>query len=394
MKVYNAVYRGVVVLTLVIFFTSVKSQSHHFIYILADHQQPFYVRTKDKVYSSNNMGYLIMPRLLVGKISFTIGFPKNKWKSSRYAIEISENDLYLSFKQVDTTTWGLYEKQTNLVFIPEEVNEPAKMDTSKDSFSIILAEVSDNPTILQQKKKELQNGATLNLDTISKQLTYQNDIQGQDVAVKEIPLTSNNTITTQKESSKIKNEKIDRTLYLIDSSGISIGYEIFDGDTIENVVLFIPIHQKMQEAEKNTTSRKKKRRKQQETKVKETVEEDDLIMINKNEKKEIIAKRKICDVIATEADFRMIRKIMASEDDEERMVIVADTGMRNSGKCYSSSQVKNLAVLFLNDFIRFKFIESAIELLTNFEEVSMLESLFQDEENRNKLKTAIEKKQR
>jgi hypothetical protein len=391
MRVNNSAYRGFIVLVLTILFSSAKSQNHHFIYILADQQQPFYVRTTEKVYSSSSLGYLIMPRLLSGKISFTIGFPKNKWKSSKYSIEISENDLYLSFKQVDSATWGLYDKQTNLVYIPEEINQPAKMDTSKDPFSVILAEVSDNPAILQQKKKEVQISTSLNQDTASVSLIQQNDIQTLEVEVKEIPLTSNNAIIAQKENQKNKNKKIDRTMYLIDSTGISIGYEITEGDTSEKVVLFIPKQQEMPETESKPAVGKKKRKKQQEQVA---IKEDALVKANDTEKKEAETKHLRCAELATEVDFRMIRKRMASEDDEERMVVVADTSMGNSGKCYSSVQVKNLAVLFLNDRVRFQFIESAVAHLSDFENSGILETLFQDEENRKKIKETIEKNQR
>jgi LytS/YehU family sensor histidine kinase len=86
--------------------------------------------------------------------------------------------------------------------------------------------------------------------------------------------------------------------------------------------------------------------------------------------------------------------MLASEDDEELMVVVADTTMGNSKKCFSSEQVKNLAVLFLNDRIRLQFVESAIVHLSDYANASLLESLFQDEENRKKIKATIEKNQR
>jgi hypothetical protein len=391
MRVNNSVYRGFFVFALAILFSSAKSQNHHFIYILADQQQPFYVRTTEKVYSSSGLGYLIIPRLSSGKISFTIGFPKNKWKSSKYSIELNENDLYLSFKQVDSTTWGLYDKQTNLVYIPEEINQPAKMDTSKDPFSVMLAEVSDNPTILQQKKKEVQSAPALIEDTTSLGITRQNDTQIQVIAVKEIPLTSNNVITVQKENQRNRNKKIDRTMYLVDSTGISIGYEIIEGDNSEKVVIFIPKQQDMPETETKPTVGKKKRKKQQEQVA---VKEQDLSKVNDIEKKQIETKELRCENIATEADFRMIRKMLASEDDEELMVVVADTTMGNSQKCFSSEQVRNLAVLFLNDRIRLQFVESAIVHLSDYGNASLLESLFQDEENRKKIKATIEKNQR
>jgi hypothetical protein len=391
MRVNKPAFRGFIVLLLAILFTSAKSQNHNFIYILADQQQPFYVRTTEKVYSSSSLGYLIMPRLLSGKISFTIGFPKNKWKSSKYSIELSENDIYLSFKQVDSTTWGLYDKQTNLVYIPEEINQPAKMDTSKDPFSVMLAEVSDNPTILQQKKKEVQISTVLNQDTASLSLTQQNDIQTREIEVKEIPLISNNAIAAQKGNQNNKSKKIDRTMYLIDSTGISMGYELTEGDSSEKVVLFIPKQQEMPEAITKTTAGKKKRKKQQEQVV---AKEETLTKVNDIEIKETETKPLICTELATEADFRMIRKRLASEDDEETMVVVADTSMGNSKKCFSSEQVKNLAVLFLNDRIRFQFVESVIIHLSDFGNASVLVSLFQDDEKRKKIKETIEKNQR
>lgn len=64
-----------------------------------------------------------------------------------------------------------------------------------------------------------------------------------------------------------------------------------------------------------------------------------------------------CRAYANDEDFMKLRKKMASEENEIKMVVVAKKAFKS--KCYNTAQIKNLSVLFLNDSGRFQFFESA-----------------------------------
>ena len=138
---------------LIFFATTIKSQDYHFIYIQSENKQPFYLRTKEKVYSSTESGYLIIPKLESKRLIFTVGFPKNIWPPSDYQLDIELKDLGFQLKKVDSLQWALYDLQTSELLSPIEknANKFQIIQTSTDEFSNILAEVSNNPAIKQKK---------------------------------------------------------------------------------------------------------------------------------------------------------------------------------------------------------------------------------------------------
>jgi hypothetical protein len=138
---------------LIFFATTIKSQDYHFIYIQSENKQPFYLRTKEKVYSSTESGYLIIPKLESKRLIFTVGFPKNIWPPSDYQLDIELKDLGFQLKKVDSLQWALYDLQTSELLSPTEknANKFQIIQTSTDEFSNILAEVSNNPAIKQKK---------------------------------------------------------------------------------------------------------------------------------------------------------------------------------------------------------------------------------------------------
>jgi hypothetical protein len=138
---------------MIFFASTIKSQEHHFIYIQSENKQPFYLRTKEKVYSSTETGYLIIPKLESKRLIFTVGFPKNIWTPSDYQLDIEFKDLGFQLKKVDSLQWALYDMQTSELLSPIEKNviKFQIIQTSTDEFSNMLAEVSNNPAVKQKK---------------------------------------------------------------------------------------------------------------------------------------------------------------------------------------------------------------------------------------------------
>lgn len=83
-----------------------------------------------------------------------------------------------------------------------------------------------------------------------------------------------------------------------------------------------------------------------------------------------------CKADASEEDFMKLRKKMASEKNEVKMVVVARKAFKS--KCYSTSQIKNLGVLFLNDSGRFQFFESAYPFVLDSNNFTGLQSELTD----------------
>ena len=153
---------------LFIFSTSISAQTAHFLYIQSDNSQAFYVRLNNKVFSSSELGYVIIPKLQTGKLSLIIGFPMNKWNAMNYNIDVEAKDLSFQLKKVDSLGWELYDDQANHTLIKNKTNQQQDLiENINDEFSNVLAEVSNNPKI-KQSRKTIQTIDSSNLKSKTK----------------------------------------------------------------------------------------------------------------------------------------------------------------------------------------------------------------------------------
>ena len=96
-----------------------------------------------------------------------------------------------------------------------------------------------------------------------------------------------------------------------------------------------------------------------------------------------------CRAEADEKDFFNLRKKMASEDGADEMVMVAKKAMKE--KCYSTMQVRNLSVLFLNDADRYQFLDAAYPFTHDAYQYNTLINLLYDNYYVQRFKSMIRK---
>jgi Domain of unknown function (DUF4476) len=83
-----------------------------------------------------------------------------------------------------------------------------------------------------------------------------------------------------------------------------------------------------------------------------------------------------CRAEAEEKDFFNLRKKMAAEEGADEMVMVAKKAMKE--KCYSTTQVRNLSVLFLNDADRYQFLDMSYPFTSDAYQYETLLNLLND----------------
>ncbi len=83
-----------------------------------------------------------------------------------------------------------------------------------------------------------------------------------------------------------------------------------------------------------------------------------------------------CRADADEKDFFNLRKKMAGEETADEMVVLAKKAMKE--KCYSTTQVRNLSVLFLNDADRYQFLDMAYPFTSDAYQYETLLNLLND----------------
>jgi hypothetical protein len=83
-----------------------------------------------------------------------------------------------------------------------------------------------------------------------------------------------------------------------------------------------------------------------------------------------------CKAFADNEDFLRLRKKMASEDNKEDMIKVANKFFRS--RCFSTGQIKDLSYLFLTDEGKYKFFDAAYAHTSDSDLFATLESQLKD----------------
>jgi len=362
-----------------------KSQQTHFIYIQSEDKQPFYLRLKEKIISSSESGYLIAPKLEQGQLNFTLGFPKNAWPSSSYSLEIENKDLGFQLKKVDDLTWALYNIQTSDLLSPVEVNKVSNqiIETSTDEFTNILAEVSNTPSVKQKKINTDNNSAylapTIDSSALAKdnsalvKINITNDSSAAEIIGVREPVQAKSVVVNEKKEkkSKVKSESgnVKQDFSFLDSTGRSLTYTIKDGDKEDHVVVFISY-------EKPLVFPKEEPDSIIPVIVEQIITPDPI----QTEVKQVLR----CSANAEEKDFLKLRRRMTQEDNEEKMIEVAEKSFKD--KCFSTDQVRYLAVLFINEDNRLAFIKMSVNYVSDLSLFGTLQQLFNTEKNINSFK--------
>lgn len=96
-----------------------------------------------------------------------------------------------------------------------------------------------------------------------------------------------------------------------------------------------------------------------------------------------------CSAYANNNDFLKIRKKIAAESDNDKMVDAARKFFKQ--KCYTTEQIKNLSYLFLDDEGKYKFFDAAYPYTSDSNMFYQLESQLQDQYYINRFRAMIQK---
>lgn len=371
------------------------AQQNHFVYLQTDNKQPFYIRINEKLYSSSQSGHLVIPKLIAGKYTLSVGFPKNDWPSQNIMISVTEKDLGFILKNFNNEGWGLFNIQTLEVVKTTLESNPRQTKITEiktDEFSNVLADVVNTPSIKEQNKEVIMAPPQ----------------EKQESVIKLEPVTE-----VKKTIESVNIQKLSSS---IDSGGMAITYLDKQSDGIDTIAVFISLQkndpiQQMPVAEVQEyaiVQEKKEPKKEMDNKTDETKSipkfiEIDLpnpnAQVNLEPAKQIIqdsvkltlnentANKKPpfnpvminsdCKQMATDDDFLKIRKKMAAEKKEDEMIFVAKKMFRQ--KCYSTEQIKNLSVLFLKDEAKYKLFDAAYPYVYDSHQFKQLEFLLSDQ---------------
>jgi len=133
------------------------AQQQFYLYVQASAAQPFYARIQNRIYSSSENGYMIVPRLHDSTYDVFIGFARNVIPEQHFSVEMNRQDQGFELRNFGEKGWGLFNLQNMAVIMN---SSPAKTvvaentgERKNDAFSAMLANVVNDSAILYTAAK-------------------------------------------------------------------------------------------------------------------------------------------------------------------------------------------------------------------------------------------------
>lgn len=374
--------------------SNLSAQENHFVFIQSDNHQPFYVSLNGKLYSSTSGGYLIIPKLASGNYSLFVGFAKNASLEESFQSTIENKDLGFGLKDYGEKGWGLVNLQTLSV----TMGESGKTDIISKALSqknVVREDVDPIISFDRKKKTTTSEEASTGVgDTTASQSTVQIDKTDQEVKDE----------LKQAESKKSENKEdadgnvagdVRKVSEANAEDGVHLAYVEGDSKTGDTISIVVPSDKSIPDDEKNTSvSSDTNKVETPSTDVAHqdaAATKDSLKFLNINSdqlKKELadtpstttnnlrVITNSKCKDIATDDDYMKLRRKMAGETTDEKMINVARKVYKN--KCFATRQIKSLSTLFLSDEGRFNFFNASYNSVSDVAQYSTLQSEFID----------------
>jgi len=362
-----------------------SAQVKHFIYIQNEQKTPFSVQVNDVVYQSTPKGFVTIPKLTNGKYVIEVVFGKNQsLPSQKFTITVADEDAGFTLKKSNETDWVLFD-MLSFKTIKTGIDTVANSIAIKDSSAIEQVKPDSLQQVLIAPVKDTMQDSKTITDSVWKKLPVTSveeplaSKSGRDfnlVSSTPIPTvdSSLNIIAGMVKPVDVKNESAavttipSVTTTLMGSNGQTkkvMTKQNRDGldqiyiDKEDTVSIFIP-YQNDANGVVVTNSIAAK------------------ISIDTAQKKATtIDKTKPannCNALASAYDFYQTRLDIAAATTEKAMFDAADRAFKL--KCYTVEQVKNLAVLFIEEDKRLKFVKQVYTSISDIEKYSSLEKLF------------------
>lgn len=369
-----------------------SAQEKHFVFIQSDNHQPFYVSLNGKLHSSTAKGYVIIPKLVEGDYNFSIGFAQNAFPEQSFEFVINNKDLGFDLKNFGEKGWGLFNLQSLTVTMAESGKTD---DISKALSEKAIAKEDTDPVISFDKKKKntiAEQDVTKNAaDTLTNGQAAKNENQ------KDEEINSNTAVDESKGNNDFQiNNDVKKVSESNLQDGLHLAYVEGDGKNNDTIQVIIPSDKSDTNQENNGSSAVSDISDKNVASAKDGVSEnvtaakDSLKFLDintRNAKKdtdvqstvqqnEVSITNSKCKNIATDEDYTRLRRKMAKESTDEKMISEARKMYRN--KCFTTNQIKRLSTLFLSDEGRYNFFNASYNSVADASQYSLLQSEFID----------------
>ena len=406
------------VLVLVLFISVFAfAQKVYFVYLQNEGHDPFFVRMNNKIYSSSSSGYLILSKLRDSSYNINIGFPGGQWPEQKFSFTVNRKDQGFLLKNFNDREWGLFDMQTMAVQMAAGNSERDAVITEKkevNAFTEMLSKAADDSTLKEkqvfvkteekkveeikqpEEKKEEPKQESKKEDTAIEKKEEIKPAEKKEEPVVEIkdpsilnPATKeidSLVLVTENKTDKPAEEVYEKsTVKRRSESSTTEGFglifvDIYPGGETDTIRILIPNNNNRIETIEEI--------KQEDKEVKPVDTVQNLESIRKSvESNPVLFKKNTCKAIAVEDDFFKLRKKMAGVSSDDNMISEARKVFRV--KCFTTQQVRNLSLLFLEDEGKYKFFDTAYNYVSDTENFASLQSELQGEYFINRFKAML-----
>ena len=423
---------------LILFCTPVRSlaQLNHFIYLQTENKQPFYVKMEKEIFNSTISGYLIIPKLKDSSYNFSIGFLNSENKEQNFSCSINGKDAGYLVKKFADKGWGLFNLQSLQVAMSGTKEQDAAQVNKTDAFSNLLSDVVNDPTIKQDSRIKNE---VVQIKVDSQTVTEAKRVELNDTVAGISKSGIGEALNKPVEGKQTAFSGITKKDPINSADGLHITYLDRNNGIEDTITVFIAKEQSGDEKKLKPEENKEVRRDdslQNETIISGKKEDDSIssspdnqvsseitiankdssaqnsqpaAIPHKTDKKEdkkfleidlsdsvskpnqgqksvekesnqpkpaALMINSDCKSNALEEDFLKLRRKMASSKSEEEMISNAKKAFK--ARCFTTDQIKNLGVLFLNDAGRYNFFDMAYPFVSDTYNFKLLEAQLTD----------------
>ena len=408
-----------------------SSQQVHFIYLQSD--QPFYLKMDDKVYSSTEPGFLILPNLADSNYIFFIGLPSGAAKEAKFSVQVKGADRGFNIRVENPNLYlqGIQDG-SRIEPLKNQSNQNISYQPQIDPFTSLLAKAANDTSLLYIPiiaKVEVPPASTPATEAPDLQTAVAKDTEAQKVeaavetpkvenavAVKEdIPVIIDSLAVVRVDTLMVKpittevadtgsvagveaehqvqpdttfagrpvesyaRSEVSKVSQMNTDEGVGLVF-VDKGESTDTIRLVIPNSKFVFKEEKRDTVTSEVVFLDVKKDIAQTSDEPGITAV--------VAKA--CTNEASARDFFKLRKNMASEITDEAMVAVAEKSFRS--KCFTTEQIKNLGALFLTSAGKYLFFKAALGHVTDPDVFPSLKSQITDEYYLGRFKLLIDQK--
>ena len=425
-----------------------QAQRVYFVYLQSDNGTPFYVKLGDKIHSSSSMGYLLLSNLKDSAYQIRIGMQGQNKIEPVFNVSVNNTDRGFLIKNFDQGL-SLFDLSTLEIIAAQPLTgKSEEYITRTDSFTKSLSQAANDPSLLTEAvvKKTVSKEKTVVVPQ-----EKQPEVAKPAIVINESTSPQQRIVDTARTNEVVgvvnaMDKKEDTTAKMINANGVTIASFAIDTTTVALQKQVVDTMQKSQvqqlerpaivESATITPSSTLEepipykrstvlRRSESSTsegfgltfvdqydggsdtvrllipnpRIQLKAETDTPAIIESQppskpefveRETSVVSKPKpACQSIATENDFRKLRKEMAAQDADNAMVEKARKLFRN--KCFTTEQIKLLSTLFLSASGKYQFFDAAYNAVSDIENFSKLGSEINEEYYSNRFKALIGK---